>query len=156
MAGIGTERKLGYSEAEALQVNTGQMIPRCRVPRGAPMDITVTATALKDESGRPVAIVGTKRVIARRKELKGEVLEIASLEQRRIGQDLHDTVSQELTALKMAAGDMAETLQTKPSDGVKLVEQTFQGLQFSQKELREVLPGQILVAVETEGLIAAS
>ena len=51
---------------------------------------------------------GILRDITRRKELEREVVEIASLEQRRIGQDLHDSVGQELTALNILAGDLAE------------------------------------------------
>ena len=41
------------------------------------------------------------RDVTQRKELEREVVEIASQEQRRIGQDLHDSVGQELTALSI-------------------------------------------------------
>ena len=98
---------------------------------------------------------GILRDITRRKELEREVVEIASLEQRRIGQDLHDSVGQELTALNILAGDLAETLRTDPSSGSKLVEQMVQGLQRSQQELRAVMRGLLPVAVDTEGLMAA-
>ena len=83
------------------------------------------------------------------------MVEIASLEQRRIGQDLHDSVGQELTALNMLAGDLAETLRTDPANASKLVERMVQGLQRSQQELRAVLRGLLPVAVDAEGLMAA-
>ncbi len=97
----------------------------------------------------------TGRDISRRKELEREVVEIASLEQRRIGQDLHDSVSQELTALNMLAGDLAETLRSDPLQAPPLVEGLVQGLQRSQQELRAVMRGLLPVSVDAEGLMAA-
>lgn len=98
---------------------------------------------------------GILRDITRRKELEREVVEIASLEQRRIGQDLHDSVGQELTALNILVSDLNETFRTDPSGGANLVEQMTQGLQRSQQELRAVMRGLLPVAVDTEGLMAA-
>ena len=46
--------------------------------------------------GRSPCCCKTDRDITKRKELEREVVEIASLEQRRIGNDLHDSVGQEL------------------------------------------------------------
>jgi two-component system, chemotaxis family, CheB/CheR fusion protein len=98
---------------------------------------------------------GILRDITERKELEREVLEVASREQRRIGQDLHDTVGQELTALNIRARDLADTLRTDPASGFKLVEQMIQGLQRSQRDLRAVLRGLLPVAVDAEGLMSA-
>jgi len=98
---------------------------------------------------------GILRDITQRKELEREVVEIASLEQRRIGQDLHDSVGQELTALNILAGDLAETLGTNPSSASKFVERLVQGLQRSQRALRSVMRGLLPVAVDSEGLMAA-
>jgi len=98
---------------------------------------------------------GIIRDISHRKQLEREIVEIASLEQRRIGQDLHDSVGQELTALNILAADLAETLETDPSTVAKLVAQIAQGLQRSQKELRSVMRGLLPVAVDTEGLMAS-
>lgn len=98
---------------------------------------------------------GILRDITRRKELEREVVEIACLEQRRIGQDLHDSVGQELTALNILAGDLAETLRLDPSNASKLVEQIELGLRRSQRELRAVIRGLLPVAVDSEGLMAA-
>ncbi|MGE5192769.1 MAG: PAS domain-containing protein [Deltaproteobacteria bacterium] len=103
----------------------------------------------------PRRVVVAHENITKRKVLEREVVEIASLEQRRIGQDLHDSVGQELTALNILAGSLAKNLQTNPSSGPKLVERMVQGLQRSQKELRAVMRGLLPVAVDTEGLMAA-
>ena len=114
-----------------------------------PVDLAVS------EVGHLKLFTGLLRDISRRKELEREVVEIASLEQRRIGQDLHDSVSQELTALNMLAGDLAETLRSDPSNASQLVERLVLGLQRSQQELRAVMRGLLPVSVDAEGLMAA-
>src|SRR5262245_55739509 len=98
---------------------------------------------------------GIHRDLTDRKQLERDVVEAASLEQRRIGQDLHDTVAQELTALSLLTKDLAETSRTDPSGGAILLERVAQGLQRSQKQLRAVLRGLLPVAVDAEGLMAA-
>jgi len=114
-----------------------------------PVDLAVS------EVGHLNLFTGLLQDISRRKELEREVVEIASLEQRRIGQDLHDSVSQELTALNMLAGNLAETLRSDPLKGPQLVERMVQGLHRSQQELRAVMRGLLPVSVDTEGLMAA-
>jgi PAS domain S-box-containing protein len=98
---------------------------------------------------------GIHRDLTDRKRLEREVVEAASREQHRIGQDLHDTVAQELTALNLLARDLAETLRADPARAAQLVERIAQGLQRSHQELRAVLRGLLPVAVDAEGLMAA-
>jgi PAS domain S-box-containing protein len=98
---------------------------------------------------------GIHRDLTRRKQLEREVMEVASLQQRRIGQDLHDSVAQELTALTLLTRDVADTLRTDPAKAWQLVERMDQGLQRSQQELRAILRGLLPVAVDSEGLMAA-
>jgi PAS domain S-box-containing protein len=98
---------------------------------------------------------GIHRDLTHHKQLERDVVEVASLEQRRIGQDLHDSVAQELTALNLLARDLAETLRTDPEKALSLVERMQQGLQRSQQELRVVLRGLLPVAVDAEGLMSA-
>jgi PAS domain S-box-containing protein len=98
---------------------------------------------------------GIHRDLTERKQLERDVVETAALEQRRIGQDLHDSVAQELTALNMLVQHLAETLQGDPGSASELVERLAQGLQRSQRELRSVLRGLLPVAVDSEGLMAA-
>jgi len=114
-----------------------------------PVDLAVS------EVGHLKLFTGLLRDISRRKELEREVVEIASLEQRRIGQDLHDSVSQELTALNMLAGDLAGTLRSDPSNASQLVERLVLGLQRCHQELRAVMRGLCPVSVDAEGLMAA-
>ena len=175
-----TERMFGYNAAEMIGQNIKILMPspyreehdrylenydRTGVKKIIGIGREVVARR-KDGSTLPVDLAvsvvdhlklftGIIRDITRRKELEREVVEIASLEQRRIGQDLHDSVGQELTALNILAGDLAETMRTNPSNGSNLVERMAQGLQRSQRELRTVMRGLLPVAVDTEGLMAA-
>jgi signal transduction histidine kinase len=82
-------------------------------------------------------------------------VEVASQQQQRIGQDLHDSVAQEMTALNLLARDVAETLGTDPANASKIVERMEQGLQRCQQQLRAILRGLLPVAVDGEGLMAA-
>jgi PAS domain S-box-containing protein len=122
---------------------------RCKDGRVFPVDLAVS------EIPQLKLFTGILRDITRRKELEREVVEIASLEQRRIGEDLHDSVGQELTALNLLASELGEILRTNPTEGARLVERIVQGLRRSRQELRAVLQGLLPVAVETEGLMAA-
>jgi len=97
---------------------------------------------------------GMIRDITRRKQLEREIVEIASLEQRRIGSDLHDSVGQELTALNMLSTDLKESLQD-PVLGPKVVDQLSEGLLRCQQDLRVVMRGLLPVPVDREGLMAA-
>jgi len=114
-----------------------------------PVDLAVS------EVGHLKLFTGVLRDITQRKELEREVLEIGSLRERRIAQDLHDSVGQELTALNILAVDLAETLRTNPTNGSKLVERMVHGLKRCQQELRTVMQGLLPVAVDSEGLMAA-
>lgn len=110
--------------------------------------------AVSEVSHLPL-FTGIVHDITRRKELERDVVEIVSMEQRRIGQDLHDSVAQELTALTLLADDLAEILRTDPAGGVSLVERMAGGLGRSQQQLRAVLRGLLPVAVDAGGLMAA-
>ena len=97
---------------------------------------------------------GMIRDITRRKELEREVIEIATLEQRRISSDLHDTVGQELTALNLLARDLVESI-SDPSVPAKLVERMSSGLRQCQRDLRVFIQGLLPVQIDQEGLSAA-
>ncbi len=98
---------------------------------------------------------GILRDITERKRLEREVLEIAALEQRRIGQDLHDSVGQELTALRMLAGDLVESLKEESSKQTDLAGQISDALQRTLLAVRTINRGLIPVQVDSEGLMSA-
>jgi PAS domain S-box-containing protein len=98
---------------------------------------------------------GIHRDLTERKQLERDVVQAASLEQRRIGQDLHDSVGQELTALNILTRDLADTMRSHPDSASQLLERMAHGLQRCQRELRAVMRGLLPVAVDAQGLMAA-
>jgi two-component system CheB/CheR fusion protein len=176
----GAERLYGYTAREAVggsvkmlvpqdhaeewatimeQLRRGEHVEQLETERfrkdGRRVPVSLTLSPILNSDGRVVSVSETANNISRRRELEREVVEVAALEQRRIGQDLHDTVAQELTALSLLAGDLTEAVPTDPAISGKLAERLVRGLQRSQKGLRDVLRGLLPVSVDTQGLMAA-
>lgn len=111
---------------------------------------------------------GVLRDISKRKQLEREVIEIASLEQQRIGQDLHDSIGQQLTGMIMLASVLADSLQSlnvevPPSDGQSktLSQLTSQagrlatGLEHVLEDIRAICRAMAPVPIDGDGLPSA-
>lgn len=114
-----------------------------------PIDLSLT------QIPQPPLFTAIIRDATNRKELERQVVEVASEEQRRIGQDLHDTIGQELTALNLQLVDLADTFNTDPSAAAQTVDRMNRTLQRCKRELRIVLRGLLPVQIDAEGLMAA-
>jgi signal transduction histidine kinase len=95
------------------------------------------------------------RDASQRKELEREVTEIAAAEQRRIGQELHDGVSQELTGLSMLAAVLKDQLNGAGAAADTMASRVIDGLSKVHKHVRDVSHGLVPVDVDAEGLRAA-
>jgi PAS domain S-box-containing protein len=112
---------------------------------------------------------GVIRDISERKELQKHVLEIASDEQRRIGQELHDGIQQELTGLSLFAGVLSDGLKNavkkKSVDELEFVlkqvelaklqhasQRLTEGLKATTKHVQEISHGIMPVQLDSEGL----
>ena len=112
------------------------------------------------------------RDVSQRKELQSRILSIASDEQRRIGQELHDGTQQELTGLSLIAGTIEDFLnekaQTVDSENrpfafahaelsrLKIsASKLVQGLKESNKHVQSLAHGIMPVQVDAEGLQSA-
>jgi PAS domain S-box-containing protein len=97
-------------------------------------------------------ITGILRDITQRKELEREVVEIAALEQQRIGQDLHDDCGQELTALGLLADSLVDSLhQNAPAD-VEVASKIEQGLRRVLRRVRSISRGLVQMEVRAADL----
>jgi PAS domain S-box-containing protein len=175
-----SERMFGYAADEMVGHNVGLIMPSPyreehdsylgRYLRTGEKHIIGSGRELlarrKDGSVFPIHLVvseieerklftGILRDMTEHKRLEREVVEAASKEQQRIGQDLHDSALQELTALDLLAGTLAECLEADTANASKLVQRMQQGLKRSQQELRTVVHGLLPVAVDSDGLMAA-
>jgi PAS domain S-box-containing protein len=176
----GAQRIYGYTAAEALgqastmlcapenrdnvlrildQVKRGIHIEHFETTRirkdGRQIDISLSYSPIKGASGEVVGASAIARDITERKALQREVLEIAALEQRRIGQELHDNVGQELTGLAMLTQRLAGELAADDIPETPAARQIHTGLQRALSHVRAMSKGLVPVEVDAEGLMVA-
>ncbi len=93
--------------------------------------------------------------ITERERLERELLEISEREQRRIGQDLHDSLCQQLTGATLAGQVLEEKLAALPSplavDAGKMVALVEESIDLSRKLAKGLHP----VEMEADGLMLA-
>jgi PAS domain S-box-containing protein len=116
-----------------------------------PVDLAVSE--LRDQGRR--MFTGVIRDISARKQLEREVLEVATLEQRRIGQALHDSTGQELTALGLLAETLAESVEKQAPGAAPLAAKVREGLRRTLAQVRAYARGLVPVDVDARGLPAA-
>jgi len=93
--------------------------------------------------------------IAERERLERELLDISEREQRRIGQDLHDSLCQHLTGTTLAAQVLEEKLAARnlpeADEANKVVELVVEGINLSRKLAKGLYP----VEIAADGLMLA-
>jgi signal transduction histidine kinase len=87
--------------------------------------------------------------------LEGEILENTERERRRIGQDLHDSLGQQLTAASLATSGLITALESAAPALVRQAENLQRQLRESIVEVRALSHGLAPVALEDDGLMHA-
>jgi PAS domain S-box-containing protein len=93
--------------------------------------------------------------VSRRKGLEGEILEISDREQRVIGQELHDSVCQHLTAIAFMARSMAMRLKNHRVVDVEDLEKIAELINEGVTEARTIARGLHPVEMNPDGFAAA-
>ncbi|MCX7826014.1 MAG: CHASE3 domain-containing protein [Verrucomicrobiae bacterium] len=93
--------------------------------------------------------------IAHRERLEKEVLEISEREQRRIGQDLHDGLCQELTGISLLSRSLHQKLADRSSDEAAEAARITHLINTSIEQTRRVTRGLHPVSDEPTGLMVA-
>ena len=185
-----TERMFGYTQDELLGQDIEILVPPyCDEDDGCFARYLPTGKARIIDVGRrkegstfPIDLVVSKinqdafagiiRDVSERRKLQQHLLEIAGEEQRRIGQELHDGIGQELTGLSLFAGTLSETLEVlarKEADGKAtwvLEEADFlrlrqtasrlsRGLVEANRHVHDLSHGIMPVQIDAEGLRSA-
>jgi two-component system CheB/CheR fusion protein len=115
-----------------------------------PMELSVSE--MRDGRALYTVIV---RDVSESLALEREVLEVAAAEQRRIGQDLHDSVGQELTGLGLMAEGLAEALPDKSQPAAQAAQKIADAVRRALKQVRALSRGLTPVEVDAEGLMLA-
>ena len=116
-----------------------------------PVDLAVSAYV---DQGQHM-FSGVLRDLSARKALEREVLEAATLEQQRIGQELHDTSGQELTALGLLAESLVAGLKDQSPNLSRIATKMADGLQRVLGQVRTFARGLIRVELDAQGLMVA-
>ncbi len=96
-----------------------------------------------------------EKVIKDRKRLEKEILDISGMEQRRIGQDLHDGLSQELTGIAFLAKVLEQKLSVKSISEVAQVKKIVELVNQTIAETKGLARGLYPVELESNGLMSA-
>src|SRR5262249_32376473 len=122
---------------------------------GAKIDIALTISPIKGALGEVVGASAIARDVTDRKALQREVLDIAALEQRRIGQELHDGIGQELTGLAMLTQRLLGELDEDRLPPATAARKIRTGLERALGHVRAMSKGLVPVEVDAEGLMVA-
>jgi signal transduction histidine kinase len=93
-----------------------------------------------------------ERTFRQRQELERELLEISEREKRRIGEDLHDIICQELSATALFLKSSAKKLAAKSPDAAKTLEESAQTVNRNVVIARELASGLQAVELTASGL----
>jgi len=113
------------------------------------------AVPMTSRTGKVIALLCTGQDTTERRRLEREVLEIAADEQRRIGQDLHDVVGQELTGMAMLAETLSLALRKDENRHVQIAEKISRGVNEALTKVRLLSRGLNPVDIDAQGLMAA-
>ena len=190
------ERLFGYARAEMIGQNVTMLMPspyreehdgyiqryQKTGERRILNSVREVAARRKDGSTFPVEVsitevdntliyTGILHDISERKQLQAHILQIAEDEQRRIGQELHDGIGQELTGLALFAGTIVELLDAIPQESSEKTVRHLHELPFStlrtlaarvssqlnatNTHVRQLAHGVMPVQIEPRGLQAA-
>lgn len=116
-----------------------------------PVDLAVSEV----QDLKPRFFTGILRNLSELMSLQKQVLDIAAQEQRRIGQDLHDSVGQELTGLSLMADTLALILAEKLPEAEALAVKIKDGLKRTLLHTKALSHGLIPVEVHAGGLMTA-
>lgn len=117
--------------------------------------ISWSNTTLKNSEGEIEHMIATGIDMTERKELEREILEISNKEKLRIGQDLHDGICQELTAIELMSQVLEQKLSKKAPAEAVLAGKVADNVRRAVVNTKNVARGLTPVVLEASGLASA-
>ena len=110
---------------------------------------------VKDKSGSVTHWLVIMRDITERRRLEKEILEISDTEQRRIGQDLHDGLCQQLAGIEFMGQALEQKLKARSKTDAARVGEIAGYVREAISQTRLLARGLSPVTLESEGLMSA-
>ena len=127
-----------------------------RSKTGEILDMSIKISAIRDSRGHLMAVSLIARDMSKRKQLEKEILEIQDRERSRIGQDLHDSLGQQLTGIMLRLKAHEGKIAKLDSDHLfKDVQQMQLLVRDAIGQTREMAKGLIPITLQTNGLTEA-
>ena len=136
---------------------------------GKRVAVSLTISPIRDANGKVVSASVTgrditerkrfeaelRRTAVERKRLEGQIVEIALLEQQRLGAELHDGCGQDLTALGILAGSLIESLKAHSPSDVEVAGKIGDGLKHVLQCIRDKAQGLSKASIQPAELAGA-
>ena len=122
---------------------------------GKRIAVSVRATLLRSAAEEPTGVVICVSDITDRKELEQKVLEVSEAEQRRIGQDIHDDLCQQLASIGCLTKVLEQRLDQVYVEGAESLAQIGDMVSQANVRAREIARGLAPSMLESEGLAGA-
>jgi PAS domain S-box-containing protein len=176
----GAETIFGFNSDEAVGKHISLIIPPDRMPEeqtilskirrgesvehyetvrrrkdGSTVDISVTVSPIREAGGKVIGASKVVRDITDRRRLENEILEVSEREQRRIGNDLHDGLCQELTGIELMCQVLEQKLSAKSKSESRQVGEISQHIREAIAHTRKLARGLSPVELETNGFMSA-
>jgi len=126
---------------------------RCNKRDGAPIELTISSAPLRDESGAISGIIAVIHDTTINRQLIQEIIEISGREQIRIGQDIHDGLSQHLTGITFLSKVLEQKLAAKTSDETVHAKEITRLMNQAIEMTRGLARGLSPVALGEDGLL---
>jgi PAS domain S-box-containing protein len=114
-----------------------------------------TASLIRDRGGQPLYFIAHIQDFTDRRRLEREILEISDREQRRIGQDLHDGLCQQLVSTAFATNLLSQQLAPVAPSQANTARQIAVWLDDAISQSRALARGLYPVKLEADGLASA-
>ena len=122
---------------------------------GKLVDISVTVSPIRERDGKIIGASKVARNITDRKRLEREILKISEREQRRIGNDLHDGLCQELAGIELMCRALEQKLAVKSKSAARQVGDIALHIREAVGHTRKLSHGLSPVEMESNGLMSA-
>lgn len=122
---------------------------------GRVVPVSLTLSPIKDEAGRVTGVSAIMQDISERKRLEAEILQVSEREQRRIAEDLHDGVGQQLGGISCLSDVLKKNLAEQASPEAEAAAKISRLLTVAMAQTRSLARGLHPVAPEANGLMSA-